>query len=230
MTANKLEDALSLSPAVQREAFQNRHKYDLIIVYDTRSPVWPKDGPLSRLWDMFFMGHDEKRLQRNPVILVGGYEKWREFIKMRAARRAHAAKEKDVRNGVNGYTLMRSDIASPAPSEVGVKNANREAQVYQSSQYAKSIAENVSYYMYVAYAQCSNVLIPLQVWRRASIHDRRLVPSLHPFSLPIATLHAYIQASPLQNGLNLLFPRGYCSSSTSFHSPRTRRQTAKRLH
>lgn len=74
MTASKLEDALSLSPAVQREAFQNRHKYDLIIVYDTRSPVWPKDGPLSRLWDMFFMGHDEKRLQRNPVILVGGYE------------------------------------------------------------------------------------------------------------------------------------------------------------
>ncbi|OXG41036.1 ubiquitin carboxyl-terminal hydrolase 8 [Cryptococcus neoformans Bt15] len=142
MTASKLEDALSLSPAVQREAFQNRHKYDLIIVYDTRSPVWPKDGPLSRLWDMFFMGHDEKRLQRNPVILVGGYEKWREFIKMRAARRAHAAKEKDVRNGVNGYTLMRSDVASPASSEIGVRNANREAQVYQSSQYAKSIAEN----------------------------------------------------------------------------------------
>ncbi|KIR42515.1 ubiquitin carboxyl-terminal hydrolase 8 [Cryptococcus deuterogattii 99/473] len=142
MTANKLEDALSLSPAVQRQAFQNRHKYDLIIVYDARSPVWPKEGPLSRLWDMFFMGLDEKRLQRNPVILVGGYEKWREFIKMRAARHAHPAKGKDARNGLNGYTMMRSDVVSPAPSEVSVKKANREAPVYQASQYAKNIAEN----------------------------------------------------------------------------------------
>ncbi|XAO22189.1 hypothetical protein I312_100956 [Cryptococcus bacillisporus CA1280] len=142
MTASKLEDALSLSPAVQREAFQNRHKYDLVIVYDARSPVWPKEGPLSRLWDMLFMGLDEKRLQRNPVILVGGYEKWRGFIKMRAARHAHPAKGKGVRNGLNGYTMMRSDVASPAPSEVSVKKANREAPVYQASQYAKSIAEN----------------------------------------------------------------------------------------
>lgn len=233
MTASKLEDALSLSPAVQREAFQNRHKYDLVIVYDARSPVWPKEGPLSRLWDMLFMGLDEKRLQRNPVILVGGYEKWREFIKMRAARHAHPAKGKDARNGLNGYTMMRSDVASPAPSEVSVKKANREAPVYQASQYAKSIAENVSHYMYTHYIHVCYVLMSLPrlpVWRRSSIYDGRLVPSVHPFSLPIATLHAHIQASPLQNGLNILFPRGYCRSSTSFHSPRTRCQTAKRLY
>ena len=221
MTASKLEDALSLSPAVQREAFQNRHKYDL---------VWPKDGPLNRIWDIFFMGHDEKRLQRNPVILVGGYEKWREFIKMRAARHAHTAKGKDVREGMNGYAVMRSDVVSPAPSEISVKNANREAPVYQASQYAKSIAENVSYYIYIHVCHVLMSMTSLQVWRRTPIHDGRLVPSLHTFSLPIATLHAHIQASSLQNGLNLLLPRRYCRSSTSFHSPRTRCQTAKRLH
>ena len=92
MTAAKLEDSLSLSPEKQRRAFEDRHKYDLVIFYDSHSLNFPRKGspptPISRLWDLVYELEFAKRLQRTPVMLTGGYDAWLQFIKMRVAKNA----------------------------------------------------------------------------------------------------------------------------------------------
>nr|ODN90061.1 ubiquitin carboxyl-terminal hydrolase 8 [Cryptococcus depauperatus CBS 7841] len=142
MTPSKLEDALSLSPPEQQKYFSLRHTYDLIVIYDTSSSMWPspphpvgRAPPLARLWDMFFMGHDDgKRLKRNPVLLIGGYEGWREFIKMRSERHAQA-------RGKANEKKPRDEIL---PQSAETKRTNRDLPVYQPGQYSKTITENVS--------------------------------------------------------------------------------------
>ena len=100
MSSAKLEDSLSLSPETQRHAFENRHKADLVVVYDSHSITWPRNGsqptPLSRLWDVIYEHEFTKRLERTPVMLTGGYDAWVKFIKMRQARH------------MNGQGLSRS--------------------------------------------------------------------------------------------------------------------------
>ena len=90
ITSAKLEDSLSLSPEAQRRAFSERHKFDLVVVYDGKSTGWPRKGaepaPLSRLWDTIYEHEFSKRLARNPVLLEGGFAAWRDFIKMRVAK------------------------------------------------------------------------------------------------------------------------------------------------
>ncbi|ODN86082.1 hypothetical protein L198_07375 [Cryptococcus wingfieldii CBS 7118] len=140
MDIPRLEDSLSLSPPKQQTYFANRDKYDLVIVYDASSTNWPTSGPLQRLWNMFFNGHDPKKLQRPPVVLIGGHNGWIEFIKMRAGR--HQA-HKESRSGVltSADVIVREpDVVSPVTS--GQKKANRDMPVYQPSQYSKTITEN----------------------------------------------------------------------------------------
>jgi len=90
ITSAKLEDSLSLSPEPQRRAFADRHKFDLVVVYDGKSSTWPPKGsqptPLTRLWDIIYEHEFAKRLERNPVLLEGGFAAWRDFIRMRVAK------------------------------------------------------------------------------------------------------------------------------------------------
>ncbi|KAK8850408.1 hypothetical protein IAR55_004326 [Kwoniella newhampshirensis] len=177
MTSTKLEDSLSLSPEAQRRAFENRHKFDVVVVYDSHSASWPRKGspptPVSRLWDMIYEHEFTKKLARNPVMLTGGYEAWREFIKMRAARHAKAHAQAQGHghsqslsqvNGsrpynpkvTNGYTSPSTVVSPPrqpdrmlSPSsssgDFSSKRANRDVPIYQSAQYAKNITESFGY-------------------------------------------------------------------------------------
>lgn len=110
MTSAKLEDSLSLSPDVPRRAFENRHKPDLVVVYDSHSLSFPRKGspptPISRLWDLIYELEFPKRLQRTPVMLTGGYDAWLQFIKMRVARHANGHSNGRPYNpkAPNGYT------------------------------------------------------------------------------------------------------------------------------
>lgn len=97
MDSTKLEDALSLSPEAQRKHFENRDKYDVVVVYDSHSQGWPRKDmgvngtpPLARLWEIIYQDEFGKRLQRTPVLMTGGYDAWVEFIKMRGAMHAQA--------------------------------------------------------------------------------------------------------------------------------------------
>lgn len=86
MTSAKLEDSLSLLPDQKRRYFENRHKADLVVVYDGTSTIWPKTSqPLSRLWDIIYDHEFAKKLQRMPVLLVGGQEHWSEYVRRRQA-------------------------------------------------------------------------------------------------------------------------------------------------
>jgi len=112
MNGSKLEDALSLLPEPQRRAFDLRHKADLVVVYDSSSNTWPKgkeSTPLGRVWDIVYEHEFTKKLERNPVLLVGGYAGWLEFIKGRAAFHAANARNRQGRM-INGTGLVVSDI------------------------------------------------------------------------------------------------------------------------
>jgi ubiquitin carboxyl-terminal hydrolase 8 len=109
MTSAKLEDSLSLSTEKQRQAFAERHKVDLVVVYDSRSSSWPQSSqatPLSRLWNTIYEHEFSKRLERTPVLLEGGFAAWREFIKMRVAKHTangHLPRSSSKQVQANGY-------------------------------------------------------------------------------------------------------------------------------
>nr|XP_019008054.1 uncharacterized protein I206_07222 [Kwoniella pini CBS 10737]OCF46835.1 hypothetical protein I206_07222 [Kwoniella pini CBS 10737] len=178
INSQKLEDSLSLSPPAQQKAFASRHTYDLLVVYDSKSTNWPtkeqKATPASRLWESIYQYEfTAKKLERTPVMLVGGYEAWREFIKMRASKHQQAyaaqlAQSHGNGNGhghsqsvqvngqsrpynpkTNGYTHSSSTsrldrVTSPSSSVDLSKRANRDMPVYQSAPYAKNITDSVS--------------------------------------------------------------------------------------
>ncbi|WVQ85882.1 hypothetical protein IAT38_008050 [Cryptococcus sp. DSM 104549] len=150
LTSTKLEDALSLNPDPQQKMFEQRTKYDLVVVYDGRSTNWPKEGgpptPLGRLWSLIYDHEFTKRLQRMPVLLVGGYDGWKEFIRARAERhktRASVDVNGHGRGKPNGYG--RGEVMSPTTADSAVKRSNREMPVYQPAPYAKTITENLGY-------------------------------------------------------------------------------------
>ncbi|KAK6906785.1 hypothetical protein I203_100772 [Kwoniella mangroviensis CBS 8507] len=167
INSQKLEDSLSLSPPAQQKAFANRNQYDLLVVYDANSTNWPpkdKATPTSRLWDSVYEYEFTKKLDRTPVLLVGGYEAWREFIKMRAAKHqqaynavhGHGHSQSVQVNGqgrpynpkANGYTpsTPRLDkVTSPNSSVDLTKRANRDMPIYQSAHYAKNITDSFGY-------------------------------------------------------------------------------------
>lgn len=149
ITSAKLEDSLSLSPEPQRRAFADRHKFDLVVVYDGKSSSWPRKGsqptPLSRLWDIIYEHEFSKRLERNPVLLEGGFAAWRDFIRMRVAKhQADGNLPRPKPKQSNGYPATGPNGTRPERSgSGGDKRANRDAGVYQSSPYARNIADNV---------------------------------------------------------------------------------------
>lgn len=105
MNSSRLEDAMSLSPDAQRRAFEARDKADIVVVYDSHSQNWPRkdsslDGkppPLARMWEVIYENEFNKRLQRTPVLLRGGYDAWVEFIKRRGRENARLHAEQQAR-------------------------------------------------------------------------------------------------------------------------------------
>ncbi|WVF68021.1 hypothetical protein IAT40_002783 [Kwoniella sp. CBS 6097] len=173
MTSTRLEDSLSLAPESHQVAFQRRDKYDVVVVYDANSKTWPKkdENPkaaaTARLWDIIYEHEFSKKLQRNPVMIVGGYEAWREFIKMRAMTHmnnaagaqghGHGHSQSLAMNGqgrpynpkVNGHSPGLASPRGPdklvSPSSSGdfsSKRANRDMPVYQPAHYAKNIMDS----------------------------------------------------------------------------------------
>lgn len=156
MNSQKLEDALSLLADAQRKAFENRHKADLIAVYDSHSIAWPRKGttpsPLSRLWDIIYEHEFNKKLERNPVLLTGGYDAWTKFIDYRREQgmKAYYAQQQEARKRqMNGHGMPLSPRDSneqasvpPPGGREQAKRSNRDKPVYQSSHYATNITDS----------------------------------------------------------------------------------------
>ncbi|KAL7422668.1 ubiquitin-specific protease doa4 [Cryptotrichosporon argae] len=149
MTSAKLEDSLSVSSDVQKRLFENRNNYDLVVLYDARSTSFSRpDAPggasgasaaVSRLSDMVWGNEYSKMLPRCPVLLVGGYEAWFNFIAERQKRhqgqhRAHVAQRASL---ANGTAIQRADARHAT--------SRRDTVVYQPAHYAKDITDKLQY-------------------------------------------------------------------------------------
>lgn len=152
MTSAGLEDALSLSPPAQQEAFARRHQYDLVVIYDSRSKTFPPKGAepnaVSRIWDMIYSNEYSKILPRCPVLLVGGYQGWYDFIDFRArqgAARQSQAQSQGHRaaNSISASVGVSAPAPAPAPDkDAAEKRAKRLQHAYQPGSYAKGITDS----------------------------------------------------------------------------------------
>lgn len=78
VTAASLEDSLVVAPREEWVLFQNRDKFDLVILYDASSETYDVTGPLSAFVRAVFDGAYRKFLRHTPVLLVGGLQAWKE--------------------------------------------------------------------------------------------------------------------------------------------------------
>ncbi|KAF5389439.1 hypothetical protein D9757_004397 [Collybiopsis confluens] len=90
VTSDSIEDSLVLAPSSEASTFNNRHKFDLVVLYDQGStsfasgpPLLSSDGSsggsnpdlnnlLRAIWEREF----KKTLRRMPMMLLGGYDAW----------------------------------------------------------------------------------------------------------------------------------------------------------
>lgn len=142
MTSAKLEDSLSLLPDAQRHWFEHRNKHDVVVVYDSTSTSWPKtNAPLSRLWDIIYEHEFGKKLQRMPVLLIGGHEHWTEFVRRR-----------QVRATPGSASGSGKDFRTEKPQANGHAHDVRKWDVGVYQPYVKNVSDNVS--------RCDAALIP----------------------------------------------------------------------
>lgn len=74
-----IESALVISPNAEEKAFNNRQSFDLVVMYDgSSSKFTPALAVLNNaIYETEFRG---KRLQRPPMLLIGGLEAWRKDL------------------------------------------------------------------------------------------------------------------------------------------------------
>lgn len=88
VTAASLEDSLVVAPREEWVLFQNRDKFDLVVLYDTSSEMYDVTGPLSAFVRAVFDGASRKFLRHTPVLLVGGLQAWKHKFPDEAIRGA----------------------------------------------------------------------------------------------------------------------------------------------
>ncbi|KZT56854.1 hypothetical protein CALCODRAFT_299309 [Calocera cornea HHB12733] len=79
LTSNAIESALSLNPPEEAAAFQSRAKYSIVVMCDEASTNLGKSVLMQTLvsviWENEFS--DRKKLDKPPIVLVGGLKAWR---------------------------------------------------------------------------------------------------------------------------------------------------------
>lgn len=92
MSAEQLLDSLVLSPEFEQELFDNRHLFDLVVYYDTKtksdayltSPRSERELKLKYLHESLHDFNQEKPLRQPPMLLVGGIEAWIDLVGQQA--------------------------------------------------------------------------------------------------------------------------------------------------
>jgi ubiquitin carboxyl-terminal hydrolase 8 len=76
VTAESIEDSLSVAPSIELSLFSNRDKFDLVVMYDDNADTHgPQFKALAQaIYEMAF----QKMLKRMPVLLIGGLQAWRQ--------------------------------------------------------------------------------------------------------------------------------------------------------
>ncbi|KAJ4474827.1 ubiquitin carboxyl-terminal hydrolase 4 [Lentinula aciculospora] len=142
VTSDTIEDSLALAPTSEASTFNNRHKFDLVVLYDRNSTSFSSTPPLissslvttsgalpnasssasnpdmstllRAIWEREF----KKTLRRMPMMLVGGYEAWtKEFGQQHsAAPSSVSATKTSATNGVSNGVMTNGANPASTPS------------------------------------------------------------------------------------------------------------------
>ncbi|KAJ7580153.1 ubiquitin carboxyl-terminal hydrolase 4 [Mycena floridula] len=122
LTADGLEDAMSLLPAKERPMFNNRDKFDLVVVYDDNSTSFgDANSPLSVLIQAIFERAFKKILKRNPMMLIGGFEAWKRDVGDNEIVKGDRSTLVEAPKPMTPSTSMNS-VSSPPLGYVGSNN------------------------------------------------------------------------------------------------------------
>lgn len=127
VTSADIESSLSVSPKRELEMFEARHTYDVVIVYDRSSQSAPNFAPPSTapeaqriLWNLtnaIYEHEFTKSLQRQPVLLKGGWQAWEREIGSKGIigsdAKAIEARERDVRKENRRTAIMPDQSGTP---------------------------------------------------------------------------------------------------------------------
>ncbi|GAA5997929.1 uncharacterized protein JCM10292_006915 [Rhodotorula paludigena] len=127
--SSEIENALSLSPPHEAALFAARNYYDVVVVYDRSSSALPSGVPTSTtseaqrvLWTLLNAIYERefsKPLQRQPLLLVGGWEAWEKKVGAQGS----------VGTGVQALRREAQDDAERAEA----KKAHRKAALLPSN-------------------------------------------------------------------------------------------------
>ncbi|KAJ1027658.1 hypothetical protein NDA16_001997 [Ustilago loliicola] len=150
MTSADIEDKLLLSPPEEQSAFASRNRFDLVVLYDhnlrslrgsTSADKVPQDPAAQARMDILVKAIYEnefaKTLAHQPVLLIGGFERWAQKAGDKLILRSSAAA-----NGNGASHQQRSSISYepgtrfPTAEDAGMareqelKRARRQQQVF----------------------------------------------------------------------------------------------------
>lgn len=117
VTATGLEDSLVVAPREEWVLFQNRDKFDLVVLYDTSSETHDLTGPLSAFVRAVFDSAFRKPLRHTPVLLAGGLQAWKQMFSdevVRGVPGTRASPNSILENGISstsGAVLSSTSIS-----------------------------------------------------------------------------------------------------------------------
>lgn len=92
-SAETIEDSMTVAPPTESVLFQNRDKFELVVLYDASSKVHDTGGPLSAFVRLMFETALKKMLRNPPMLLIGGLQAWKgEFGDSEVTRSASSAR------------------------------------------------------------------------------------------------------------------------------------------
>ncbi|KAH9944957.1 cysteine proteinase [Epithele typhae] len=118
VTAQSIEDALSVAPRHESGLFTNRDKFDLVAMYDDSSEsLGDMNSPLHALSRAIYETAFRKFLKNVPMVLVGGLQAWkREYGDAELVRGGSSSPGRPgLLSNINGASSSTIDSASGTP-------------------------------------------------------------------------------------------------------------------
>ncbi|KAF8645081.1 hypothetical protein AX16_008139 [Volvariella volvacea WC 439] len=119
--ADEIENAMTVAPQQEFTMFNNRDKFELIVIYDECSKT-VKDNPVvSSFLEKVYEATFRKPLKRSPVLIIGGIEAWKREFGTSGVTREAATTNLTAPTDLSGASTTRSGVTTP-PDVPGTKN------------------------------------------------------------------------------------------------------------
>lgn len=142
VTAEMLEDSMVLAPK-EAPLFNNREKFDLVVVYDQNSQTFGSDSSvLSILVRAIYEQAFKKFLKRGPMILVGGMDAWKLEIGESEVIRGEPSSSSIVPPKSISHSTSINGLGTSTHPSVNSNNPFSTASLSSSSSSASSLASS----------------------------------------------------------------------------------------